>query len=121
MKMDITNYTKLIIKMEGKIDKLIKDKKIGDLNKLIDELSNETYPVNDSKPALTHMSTKMGELSAASCTEVCEHAILVLKNRQQPFIEAVSTIKSWLIITFLLTNIGYKFQERTCRDQKCSR
>ena len=45
--------------MEGKIDQLIKDKKIGDLNKLIDELSNETYPVNDSKPALTYMSTQM--------------------------------------------------------------
>lgn len=54
--------------MEAKIDQLIKDKKLADLKKIIDELSKDSVPINDSKPALTHMSTKMGDLDSVSCT-----------------------------------------------------
>ena len=78
--------------MEGKIDQLIKDKKLSELKKIIDDLAKDSVPVNESKPALTHMSSKMGDMDSTSCATICEHAIQVLKNRQQPFIEAVSIL-----------------------------
>ena len=51
--------------MEGKIDQLIKEKKFNDLMKIIDDLAKDTVPINESKPAITHVANKMGDVTAA--------------------------------------------------------
>ena len=76
--------------MEGKIDQLIKDKKFTDVKKIIDDLSKDSVPINESKPAISHIAEKMGDVPASNCIDICEHAIKTLKSRIQPFIEAVS-------------------------------
>ena len=54
--------------MEANIGQLVKDKKITDLKKMIDDFSKDSVPINESKPALTYMAGKMGDLDSASCT-----------------------------------------------------
>ena len=51
--------------MEAKIDQLIQDKKFADVMKLIDDLSKDTMPINESKPAITRIAEKMGDVTAA--------------------------------------------------------
>ena len=54
--------------MEPKIDQLIKDKKFAELMKIIDDLSKDTVPIQESKPAITHIASRMGDVTAAQCT-----------------------------------------------------
>jgi hypothetical protein len=48
---------------------------------LIDEQCSEAVPVNDSKPVIMYLASKMAEIDSNTCVEISSYAVGAIKSR----------------------------------------
>lgn len=73
--------------MQVKLETYIAAKNVAAINGLIDEITSEQRPLNESKPIINYLATHLKQLDNSSTLAVCEHAISKLRSRQLQFDE----------------------------------